>query len=796
MSQRASKRRKLDSGAPQLLEGRSAGAKLAELRRLREVGRAANGAAQEEQEQDSVAKVSGRRGKGEAGPAEHEEEGPVEGANGTHGKPGGAEVTRKSAGKSIGDSVSAETGRKRSRKSGIVQIESEGQTEQSSTMMNGEETHDGDLEREDAPPAAPESKEGSVDLESRRTSGRKRQISKKLEEAQLAATPARSPLAAKAKTTQSQQTPTGSASKGRATPGSAPRSARGSAVKKKVLPAEIPDSEPETEPKTNAKTKVKKALRNGVATELQVDQPAVGELQAIETRDETEAAPPEPVKQRATPKKQAPKQLNGVAVSDDFTTPKANKRVGKVAESTATGPLVAEDEDEEMTDVIPDGDTAFEEDELQRAKVAVMRRLARKPPLGHPGPYHPLVGLDAEYQKVASLIEQTVTAGESNSMVLIGARGSGKTALVDNIIREHQVKYADDFHVVRLNGFVHTDDKIAIREIWRQLGREMDIEDDSLVKNYADTLTTLLALLSHPSETGQNIDGRMAKSVIIILDEFDLFTHHPRQTLLYNLFDIAQSRKAPIAVLGLTTRFDVAEALEKRVKSRFSHRQTYLPLARTFASFKAMCQAHLTLPSSSAWNKLITSLFATSVPLNNLLQQTYHTTKSVPFFLTGMLISISSLPSSGTFASIGKHIDTSLSLAPSLDPPDSLLAVLPSLSTLQLSLLIAAARLVIIHDTDTIGFPLAYDEYKSLASKARIAASASGALATGQGARVWGVRVARMAWEGLVEKGLVVEDGGRGGGRVDVSLEEIGGVVESGVLEGVGQGVGRWCKEI
>lgn len=32
--------------------------------------------------------------------------------------------------------------------------------------------------------------------------------------------------------------------------------------------------------------------------------------------------------------------------------------------------------------------------------------------------------------------------------------------------------------MVRLNGFIHTDDKLALKEIWRQLGKEMDAEDD------------------------------------------------------------------------------------------------------------------------------------------------------------------------------------------------------------------------------------------------------------------------------------------------------------------------------
>lgn len=84
-----------------------------------------------------------------------------------------------------------------------------------------------------------------------------------------------------------------------------------------------------------------------------------------------------------------------------------------------------------------------------------------------------------------------------------------------------------------------------------------------------------------------------SRSVIFIIDEFDLFATHARQTLLYNLFDIAQARKAPIAVLGLTTRIDVVESLEKRVKSRFSHRYVYLSLAKSLPEFWSICKRGL-----------------------------------------------------------------------------------------------------------------------------------------------------------------------------------------------------------
>lgn len=226
--------------------------------------------------------------------------------------------------------------------------------------------------------------------------------------------------------------------------------------------------------------------------------------------------------------------------------------------------------------------------ELDLLKTVVMERILGKRP-------SPLVGLDEEYKSVHQLVEHTVTAGEGNSLLLIGARGSGKTALVNKVLSEVSKDNAQDFHIIRLNGFIHTDDKIALREIWRQLGKEMEVEEDGSGpgKNYADTLQTLLALLSHPSEqTGEHTD-HVAKAVIFVMDEFDLFAHHPRQTLLYNLFDIAQSRKAPIAVLGLTTRIDVTNSLEKRVKSRFSHRYVHLSLAKTFSAFQEVCKACL-----------------------------------------------------------------------------------------------------------------------------------------------------------------------------------------------------------
>lgn len=122
--------------------------------------------------------------------------------------------------------------------------------------------------------------------------------------------------------------------------------------------------------------------------------------------------------------------------------------------------------------------------------------------------------------------------------------------------------------IVRLNGYLHTDDALALKSITKQMHLETAV-DGKVFTTFADNLAFLLDCL----RAG---DRKRSKSVVFVLDEFDLFCGHTNQTLIYNLFDVAQSAQAPICVIGLTRRNDVVEILEKRVKSRFSHRQIFL----------------------------------------------------------------------------------------------------------------------------------------------------------------------------------------------------------------------------
>lgn len=182
--------------------------------------------------------------------------------------------------------------------------------------------------------------------------------------------------------------------------------------------------------------------------------------------------------------------------------------------------------------------------------------------------------------------------------------------------------------------------------------------------------------------------------------------------------------------------------------------------------------------------------------LRSHIHPTYSTSKSIPSLLSALLLPISQLADPSFTAA-------DFVTATSLLPPSSNLHILSSLSDCALALFIAASRLTILHSTDLINFGLAYAEYVSLASKARLTSFSSGVSAVGAtGTRVWSKDVCRGEWERLLGMGLLVPALGTGDSvlgsaankgmvRVDVALEEIPMAVE-----GLNAVMERWCKQL
>ena len=91
--------------------------------------------------------------------------------------------------------------------------------------------------------------------------------------------------------------------------------------------------------------------------------------------------------------------------------------------------------------------------------------------------------------------------GESNSLLLLGGPGSAKSAIITAALNQMKRDYPDpgSFYTILLDGQIQTDDRIALREIARQLALEMNIEmekafhpkshtDIDVVRGYSDDI--------------------------------------------------------------------------------------------------------------------------------------------------------------------------------------------------------------------------------------------------------------------------------------------------------------------
>ncbi|KAK0230737.1 origin recognition complex subunit 4 C-terminus-domain-containing protein [Armillaria fumosa] len=191
------------------------------------------------------------------------------------------------------------------------------------------------------------------------------------------------------------------------------------------------------------------------------------------------------------------------------------------------------------------------------------------------------------------LLSGTVERGEGNSCLLLGPRGTGKSMMLERALSK--VSSGDSPPIIiRLSGWIQQNDRLAMREIARQLREQtgasflsgedeeqLTPNDDDEPNPFVDAPTDNPETFAEPSSTHLPaliaVLPTLARASIIILEGFDLFALHARQALLYCLLDTAQSCRAGagskgLAVVGLTTRIDTINLLEKRVKSRFSGR--------------------------------------------------------------------------------------------------------------------------------------------------------------------------------------------------------------------------------
>ncbi|GJQ78431.1 putative component of the origin recognition complex (ORC) that binds origins of replication [Trypoxylus dichotomus] len=312
--------------------------------------------------------------------------------------------------------------------------------------------------------------------------------------------------------------------------------------------------------------------------------------------------------------------------------------------------------------------------------------------------------------------KRTIESGESNSLLLIGQRGSGKTTLINNILNKlnKNVDINQNAFIVKLHGLVHTDDRLALKEITSQMNLENAV-DGKVFGSFAENLAFLLACL----RMGQR---EISKGVIVILEEFDLFCTHHNQTLLYNLFDISQSAQTPLCVVGITCRLDVIELLEKRVKSRFSHRQVflfpedssdlgdsdldvYLDNIEYYLSFTNDFKCDLPTNYKRKWNNTILTL-TSDKKLKTLLQRLMDIDSNERILKNILMVVVSTLNDENKTIKV-ENFEQEIN---KLEENESL-NILLDLSVLEMCLLIAIKHHCDIYDNEIMNFEMIFTRF-------------------------------------------------------------------------------------
>ncbi|KAG7502205.1 origin recognition complex subunit 4 [Solea senegalensis] len=316
-------------------------------------------------------------------------------------------------------------------------------------------------------------------------------------------------------------------------------------------------------------------------------------------------------------------------------------------------------------------------------------------------------GTEAQHKHLLELLRRTAIHGESNSVLIVGPRGAGKTMLLKCVLRDllEDKEAQKSLLQVHLNGLLQTDDRIALKEITRQLHLE-NVVGDKVFGSFAENLAFLLEALKKG-------DRSSSRPVLFILDEFDLFAHHKNQTLLYNLLDVSQSAQAPIAVVGITCRLDVLELLEKRVKSRFSHRQIHLLSSLTFTQYLQRVQSQLSLPQdfpdvkfAQDWNDSIKTL-CEDKSAEEALRRHFNSSKDFRSLHILLMLCLSRV-------TVAKPVIKPADLleASRLCFVDAKANMLHGLSILELCLIIAMKHLNDVYEGEPFNLQMVHNEFK------------------------------------------------------------------------------------
>ena len=224
--------------------------------------------------------------------------------------------------------------------------------------------------------------------------------------------------------------------------------------------------------------------------------------------------------------------------------------------------------------------------------------------------------------------------------------------------------------------------------------------------------------------------GKQSKPLVFIMDEFDLFTKNKTQLLLYTLLNTIQISTSPMCLIGITCRIDVLDLLEKRIKSRFSHRQiylfndfdftAYLEMAKYFMiNYNLLLEMNVNTKLMKYQNEYVQHLFDDPRLIKQFSRQ-FDYDKSIASLKRILLLPALKLTSMDKESLKQKDLTllkTEITKAFDLFNIDSKLFLLLGLSILELTLVVVMLELSQLYPEQPFNFDLVYNSYLKFCQK-------------------------------------------------------------------------------
>lgn len=343
----------------------------------------------------------------------------------------------------------------------------------------------------------------------------------------------------------------------------------------------------------------------------------------------------------------------------------------------------------------------------------------------HPENIH---GCEEICDSVYASLRDTVELRKSHSCLLVGPRGTGKTATCRKALSRLSRNYSGEYIEIYLNGRAIPDDRVALREIAHQLDKQTSshIEHNSL----NETLRDLWALLR--SQRGEESPP---VCLVFYVEEADKFATTSKQNFLYTLIDLAgQPGDFGIAIVATSVRIEFQATLERRVSSRSAFRSFALNHPGTFDEYVGVVKAMVGSDGkNSDWDAAVEELARSNFSRDIYLTENNGDAIGVSF---GDIVAAAS-----SFSDLRQPVQDPLG------QPESAITLTVGLSELQWAVLICAARAATRYGTEGVNLVLVLDEYLHMGQSIQMERANGSSKITGY--RIWSSYAVQWAWESL-----------------------------------------------